>query len=263
MLKLRFYIAFIIITPLLTSVFFSNAKTTENVKCSYHLMTQDTIPKDSLKKDSLDSISKLPYTPSKQPTFTPKDRFGDPFSNRTSISPLVLQDPASLKLDVEIDTALNYTIYEKIGDINFRPTTSMSFNEFNKYQTNQLIRDYWKDKSVGLDGESAVSGRRLIPRIPINPVLDRIFGGDYVDIQPNGFVNLDIGGRWQRSEDPSVPIRRQRTGNLNFNQQINMNVTGSIGDKLKVTASFDNNNTFDFQNDLKVEYTGYEEDIIK
>lgn len=227
------------------------------------MIAQDTIPGDSLKKDSLDSINKLPYTPSKQPTFTPHDRFGDPFSNRTSKSPLVLQDPASLKLDVEIDTSLNYTIYEKIGDINFRPTTSMSFNEFNQFQTKQLIRDYWKDRSVGLDGESAVSGRRLIPRIPINPVLDRIFGGDYVDIQPNGAVSLDIGGRWQRSDDPSVPIRRQRTGNLNFNQQINMNVTGKIGEKLAVTASFDNNNTFDFQNDLKVEYTGYDEDIIK
>ncbi|MGB3467800.1 MAG: cell surface protein SprA, partial [Cyclobacteriaceae bacterium] len=263
MSKLRFYIAFFTIAPLLTSVFLTNAKNTERLRRDYHIILQDTIPADTLRKDSIDSVNQLPYTPSKQPTFTPTDRFGDPFSNRTSKSPLVLQDPASLKLDVEIDTSLNYTIYEKIGDINFRPTTSMSFEEFNDYQTKQLIRNYWKDRSVGLDGESAVSGRRLIPRIPINPGLDRIFGGDYVDIQPNGFVNLDIGGRWQRSEDPSVPVRRQRTGNLQFDQQINMNVVGRIGEKLAVTASFDNKNTFDFQNDLKVEYTGYDEDIIK
>ncbi len=263
MKKIKYYIAFIIVSPLLIAALLSKADTRERIGFEYYSQTLDSIPQDSLRKDSLDSIGKIPYAPSKQPTYKAPDRFGDPFSNRTSKSPLVLQDPASLKLDVEIDTNLNYTIYEKIGDINFRPTTAMSFNEFNKYHTDQLIKDYWKNRSLGLDGESAVSGRRLIPKLPISPALDRIFGGSYVDIQPNGLVNLDIGGRWQRSEDPSIPIRRQRTGNLNFNQQINMNVVGKIGEKLAVTASFDNNNTFDFQNDLKVEYTGFEEDIIK
>ena len=42
-----------------------------------------------------------------------------------------------------------------------------------------------------------------------------------------------------------------------------MNVVGKIGEKLAVTANFDNNNSFDFQNNLKVEYTGFEEEIIK
>ena len=32
---------------------------------------------------------------------------------------------------------------------------------------------------------------------------------------------------------------------------------------MAVRANFDNNNSFDFENDLKVEYTGFEEDIIK
>ena len=70
------------------------------------------------------------YQPSRRPTFQVRDRYGDPFSNTTTESPLFLKDPNKLKLDVEIDTALNYTIYEKIGDLNYRPTTSMTFEEF-------------------------------------------------------------------------------------------------------------------------------------
>ena len=31
----------------------------------------------------------------------------------------------------------------------------------------------------------------------------------------------------------------------------------------QVTFNFDNNNSFDFQNDMKIDYTGYEEEIIK
>ncbi len=214
---------------------------------------QDTIP-DSLKG---------PYQPSKTPTYQPTDRFGDPFSNRTSLSPLQLQDPSSLTLDADIDTAMNYTIYEKIGDVNYRPTTIMSFEEFSRWKEQEMLREYWRNRSQGLDGESAVSGRRLIPKLYTSPVIDRIFGGSYVDIQPNGFVTLDFGGRWQRIDNPKIPIRQQRNGGFEFNQQISLNVVGKVGDKLAITANFDNNNSFDFQNNLKMEYTGYEEDIIK
>lgn len=224
------------------------------------LQLQDTVRSDTINQDSLDS---LPYRSSKIPTYTQKDRFGDPFSSQQSPSPLLLKDPSTLKLDVEIDTGMNYTIYEKIGDINYKPASTMSFEEFSKIQEQRMIRNYWKTRSLGLDGESAVSGRKLIPPIYISPLFDRIFGGSYVDITPNGFVNLDFGGRWQRLDNPSIPIRQQRNGGFEFDQQISMNVTGKIGEKLSVLANFDNNNSFDFENDLKVEYTGFDEEIIK
>lgn len=221
---------------------------------------QQEIQSDSTKADSLRN---LPYTPSKRPTYNPTYRFGNPFSNRSTTSPLWLKDPSKLQLDVEIDTSLNYTIYEKIGNLDYRPTSSISFEEFNRYQNRQILKNYWKSRSSGLDGESAVSGRNIIPPIFVSPVLDRIFGGSYVEIIPRGFLTLDFGARWQRTANPHFDISQQRSGGFEFDLQISMNVTGKIGEKLQVTANFDNNNSFDFENNLKVEYTGFEEDIIK
>ncbi|MDH5602492.1 MAG: cell surface protein SprA, partial [Cyclobacteriaceae bacterium] len=216
------------------------------------LLQEDTVKKDS---------TVVPYQPSKQPTFQPKDRYGDPFSNNTSNSPLLLSNPG--ELNIEIDTGMNYTIYEKIGELNYRPTSLMTFEEFKRYRERQMLKNYWKNRSLGLDGESAVSGRNIIPPIYISPVLDRIFGGSSVEIIPTGFVTLDFGGRWQKIENPIIPLRQQRNGGFEFDQQISLNVVGKVGDKMAVTANFDNNNSFDFQNNLKVEYTGYKEDIIK
>lgn len=218
------------------------------------------VPADSV---SADSVVNQKYEPSYRPTFRQQDRFGDPFSNTQSPSPLLLEDPASMQLDLEIDTGMNYTIYERVGALNYRPRSTMTFEEFNRFQDAEMKKEYWQNRSSGLDGESAVSGRRLIPKLYISPIFDRIFGGSYVDIEPNGFVNLDFGGRWQRIENPAIPINQQRNGGFNYNQQISMNVVGKVGEKLAITANFDNNNSFDFQNNLKVEYTGYEEDIIK
>ncbi len=219
---------------------------------------QDSVASDSTKTDSVRN-----YQPTKRPTYQAQDRYGDPFSSNLSQSPLLLGDPAALSLDVEIDTGLNYTIYEKIGDINYRPTSSMSFEEFNQYQNEKILNDYWRERSLGLDGESAVSGRSLIPPLYVSPAFDRLFGGSFVEIIPNGFVTLDFGARFTRNKDPNIPVRSQRYSSFEFEPQINMNAVGKVGEKLAVTANFANNNSFDYQNDLKVEYTGYEEEIIK
>lgn len=210
-----------------------------------------------------DTTGNQPYKPSRRPTYRATDRYGDPFSNTTSESPLYLRDPNQMKLDVEIDTAGDYTIYEKIGELNYRPTSSMTFEEFKQYQDRQILKEYWQSRARAQDGESAVSGRSLIPKIFISPVLDRIFGGSYVELVPRGFVTLDFGGAFQKINNPAIPIRQQRNGGFEFDQQINMSVVGKIGEKLAVTANFDNNNSFDFQNNMKVEYTGFKEDILQ
>ncbi len=166
-------------------------------------------------------------------------------------------------MDAEIDTGMNYTIYEKIGSFNYRPVTSMSFEEFKKFQDQQQLKNYWKSQSKAASGESEVAGKGFVPKLYVSPILDRLFGSSYVSLVPTGFVVLDFGGEFQKNSNPNLNIRQQRNGGFIFEPQINMNVTGKVGEKLAVTANFDNNNSFDFQNNFKVEYTGYKEDILK
>ena len=223
--------------------------------CCHYSFAQKQPKKDTTKLAPADSA--------RRPTFRPRDRYGDPFSNFTSFSPLFLKDPKSLNLDVQIDTGMNYNIYEKIGKINFRPTSSMSFKEFSLQQDRVNMKEYWKNRSQALDGESAVSGRNLLPKIYVSPLLDRIFGGSFVEIIPRGNVALDFGASFQTIKNPAIPIRQQSNGGFEFDQQINLSVTGKIGEKLKVATNFDNNNSFDFQNSMKIEYTGFKEDILR
>jgi cell surface protein SprA len=198
-----------------------------------------------------------------RPSFRLRDRYGDPFSNYTTQSPFYLKNPSGINLGLQLDTAMNYTLFEKMGKVNYRPVTTMNFDEFNRQQSRLMLKDYWQGRSKALDGESAVSSRNLIPKIYMSPVLDRIFGGSYVELIPRGFVTLDFGAQFQKIENPNIPIRQQRNGGFEFDQQINLNVTGKVGEKLKVATNFDNNNSFDFQNNFKVEYSGFKEDILK
>jgi cell surface protein SprA len=212
-----------------------------------------------VKRDSLSG----PYKPSSRPTLRITDRYGDPFSNTRYESPFLRSESKRLSLDLEIDTSFNYTLYERVGNTNYRPATQLSLEEYKRYQEQQMMKDYWKSRSLATGGDNAVQTKGFAPKIYISPVLDRIFGGSYVELIPRGFVTLDFGASFQRVDNPAIPIRQQRNGGFEFDQQINMNVTGKIGEKMAVTANFDNNNSFDFQNNMKVEYTGFKEDILK
>ncbi|MHC2992821.1 gliding motility-like protein [Pontibacter sp. HJ8] len=226
-----------------------------------NLLVQDTIVQDTIPRDS----SRLqPYIPSRRPTFVPSDRIGNPFGTRSSSSPFLLNQPSNLELDIQLDDSLQqYNINERIGEINYRIPSAMTWEEYSKWQRQQAIRDYWRSKSAGLDGESVVSGRRLVPKIYISPMFDRIFGGNFVDIQPNGNVSLKFGARFNRNENPSIPLRQQSTGDFDFDQNISLNLVGKIGEKMRLNFNWDNNANFEFENNMKLDYTGYEEEIIR
>jgi cell surface protein SprA len=216
--------------------------------------TTRTKPADSARVKTIN-----PYLPN----YRLNDRYGDPFSNYSTQSPLYLKNPKSFGVDLQIDTGFNYNIRERIGKLNYRPASSMSFRDFSQQQDAQFRKSYWQNKSLALDGESAVSGRNLLPKLYVSPILDRIFGGSYVELIPRGFVTLDLGAQFQKIQNPSIPIRQQTNGGFEFDQQISLQVQGKVGEKLKVTTNFDNNNSFDFQNNMKVEYTGFKEDLLK
>lgn len=215
--------------------------------------TDDSTLKDSTQK----------YKTSTRPTYKPSDRFGDPFANPDNRSPLQLTDP-NVQTKVELDSATGkYIIYEKIGETNYRPTSSMTRREYERYLLRNGNRDYMQAKSAGLDANDAVGSKGLIPKIYINPMFDRIFGGNFVDIRPNGSVMLDFGGQWQRIQNPAFPIRQQRNGTFLFDQQISLNVVGKIGEKLKMTVNQDTKASFEFENNIRLEYTGFDNEIIQ
>jgi cell surface protein SprA len=211
-----------------------------------------------------DSTKSKDYKPSVRPTLNWADRLGDKFSNPPSRSPLFLEDPENIKTKVEVDSqSKTYTIYEKAGNLDFRPVSTMTFEQYDKYMEAKLQKGYMKAKAEGQDGESPTTGRSLIPKIYLSPIFDRIFGGNFIDIRPNGSVMLDFGGQFQKVANPSLPVRQQSFGNFQFDQQINVSVQGKIGEKMKMNLNYDTKAAFDFDNQIKLDYTGKDHEIIQ
>lgn len=74
---------------------------------------------------------------------------------------------------------------------------------------------------------------------------------------------MNIGASIQKVEDPNIPEDQQKRVDPTFNQNLQLNIQGTIGDKLTIATDWDTERAFDFQNRLKIAYTGYEDEIIK
>ena len=185
-----------------------------------------------------------------------------PFSGSQS-GGIFMNTPSNFSASVVYDPLTNtYTVQDKIGTLNFGAPKIMSFSEYQRYAQTNSVNEYWNLRSkerVGNQTSALGLPKLFIP----GKSFDRVFGGNAVDIRPQGSAELIFGLKINRIDNPSLPEEQRRTVSFDFQEKIQMNVIGKIGEKLKVTANFNTETTFDFENQMKVEYTGYEDEIIK
>ena len=186
----------------------------------------------------------------------------DGSANDQNNNPMDLTDPSNIQQTVEYDPETNqYILTETIGNQFYRNPTYMSFEEFLKYEYDKTQKENFEQLS---NSNSLLTHKGLIPKVNVGGQLaDRLFGGTAVDIRPNGNIDLTFGYNRQNIQNPTLTEQQRKQGGFQFDMNIQMNVVGKIGDKLKLTTNYNTQSSFDFENQVKLEYTGYQDEIIK
>ncbi len=202
-----------------------------------------------------------------QDTIPLQERYGD-FMNESSNNPFDLNDPSAIEQNVEYDAESGYYIItETIGDDYYRPPTYMTFEEYMEWNAQQQEQAYFEQVAGYSDEEGGTGLRDPIEAFDIKRnLLDRLFGGSNVDIRPQGEIGLTFGVDFQKVENPTLTLRQQRQGGFDFDMNIRMNVTGKIGEKLNLSTNYNTQATFDFDNQMKLQYDSEafsEDDIVK
>ena len=192
--------------------------------------------------------------------FPISDRRGD-FLSSPSRNPFNLKDPSNIKDSIVYDPQTKtYYIIEKVGNQYYRKPTFLTFDELLRLQSQQDEDDYFHTRA---DMLSALN-RNLRPDLSVgNNLFNRIFGNGKVDIKPQGTVDITAGYQGQQVDNPTLPESARSTGGFDFNESANLNVAGSIGNSLKLPISYNTQSTFNFENQLKLDYTGGTDAIIK
>lgn len=194
------------------------------------------------------------------------DRYGDRFSN-PGRSSMDLKTPANITDSIVYDPKTrSYFIIEKIGNRYYRKPTYLTYEEFMAIQARKQEAEYFRKRSNIL---SNLNRKLVRPKMNIyNNLFNRIFGAGpdgipKVEIRPQGDVNIIAGYQGQRINNPALPEKARKNGGFDFDMNANLSVIGSIGDKLKLPISYNTQANFDFENQLKLDYTGTKDEILK
>ena len=193
--------------------------------------------------------------------FPLRDRRGDDLS-QPNRNPFDLKDPSNINRTIEYDPVTRqYFIVEKIGNRYYRTPTYMSFEEYLRYRARQQEEAYFRDRA---DVLSQLNRKRIKPKLTAHEsFFNRIFGTGKVDIRPQGNVDIIAGYQGQNIKNPTLPERARRNGGFDFDMNANLSILGNVGSKLKLPITYNTLANFDFENQLKLDYTGNSDEIIK
>lgn len=173
-----------------------------------------------------------------------------------------LGDPSSVEQTIVYDPSTGtYVFKETIGDgLNYRNPSMMTLEEYLEYERKKSQSQNWKDK---IDEQTASSQPMEFPIKIGSKAFENFFGSDQITIRPQGSVELSFGVNSSRYDNPILPVKQRKITRFDFQQQIQLNLVGQIGTKLKVGTSYNTQAAFDFDNISKLEYTGDEDQIMQ
>jgi cell surface protein SprA len=171
-----------------------------------------------------------------------------------------LKDPAAVKTETTYDPVTGtYKTVKRIGYGVLDAPPAMTMTEYLKAKAEQQKREYFGQLARSVDAAS-VKGKGIadpLRNIDMkSQLLDRLFGGSDVHINPQGNIDVTLGGNYQRQDNPNLTLIQREFSNFDFDMGIQLNVVGTIGTKLKLSANYNTKSTFDFENQVKLTYGG-------
>jgi cell surface protein SprA len=172
-----------------------------------------------------------------------------------------LGDPSKLEKTIVYDPVTGtYVFRETLGTLDYRNPSMMTLEEYLEYERQKALRENWKEK---IQEQTAQSQPMEFPIKIGSKAFENFFGSDQITIRPQGSVELSFGVNSSRYENPILPVKQRHITRFDFQQQIQMNLVGQIGTKLKIGTSYNTQAAFDFDNISKLEYTGNEDQIVQ
>ena len=185
-----------------------------------------------------------------------------------SVGKIQLKNPQSILAAYTYDPVTDRYVYtNSVDGFSINYPIILTPKEYEKLVLKESMRDYFKKKVDAVDGKkegSELAKKDLLPRYYIKSGLfESIFGSNTIDVKPTGSVEMDMGARYTKQDNPSFSPRNRSNLSFDFDQRISMSLMGKVGTRLNVNANYDTQSTFAFQNLIKLEYAPSEDDIIQ
>ena len=176
-----------------------------------------------------------------------------------------LETPGNIKTEAIYDPATGmYIIHTKLGDKDIVTPYMMTASDYNDMVNRQEMYEYFRLKnSETFENKDKEPFNIFDMNFALGP-LEKVFGPGGVRLTTKGSIQLSMGVKSNKTNNPALSLKSRRKTYFDFNQKIQATIAASVGDKLKFNMTYNTDATFDFDSkNLKLSYEGKEDEIIK
>lgn len=209
---------------------------------------------ESQVKDSVDMVS--PVSPT-----SPKS-YEELLSSKSAND---LKTPSNITTTAEYDPITGcYVIRTKLGDNDIATPFILSSSQYNDWQMRQSMQEYYQQRNAELlESKQKEPFNILDMNFALGP-LEKIFGPGGVQLKTQGSVQISMGIKSNKTDNPSLSLSSRRKTYFDFDQKIQATIQASVGDRMRFNMTYNTDATFDFDSkNLKLAYEGKEDDIVK
>ncbi len=176
-----------------------------------------------------------------------------------------LATPSNIETVAEYDPATQcYIIYTRVGTIDIAQPYMLTAQQYNDWQIRRSMQQYYKERNMGLITEKEKEPFNILDmNFALGP-LEKIFGPGGVSLKTQGSVQMKMGIKSNKTDNPSLSLSARRRTYFDFEQKIQATIAAGVGNRMKFNMTYNTDATFDFDSkNLKLAYEGEEDDIVK
>lgn len=176
-----------------------------------------------------------------------------------------LGTPSNITTTADYDPATGcYIVRTKLGDIDIATPFMLTAEQYNNWQLRRSMQRYYRERNLGLITEGERQPFNVLDmNFALGP-LEKIFGPGGVSLRTQGSVQVQMGIKSNKTDNPSLSLSARRKTYFDFDQKIQATIAASVGDRMKFNMTYNTDATFDFDSkNLKLAYEGKEDDIVK
>jgi cell surface protein SprA len=176
-----------------------------------------------------------------------------------------LRDPSNIKTEAVYDPATGmYVLHTKVGDMDLVTPYQMSASEYNSVVIRNDMMEYYRQRNAEIFEQKDKQPFNILDmNFALGP-LEKVFGPGGVRLTTQGSIQLNMGIKSNKTDNPALSINSRRKTYFDFDQKIQATINASVGDKMKFNMTYNTDATFDFDSkNLKLAYEGKEDEIIK
>lgn len=176
-----------------------------------------------------------------------------------------LSTPSNIVTSAEFDPTTGcYVVHTRLGGIDIAQPFIITAQQYNDWQFRRSMQRYYRDRNMGLITDKEKEPFNVLDmNFALGP-LEKIFGPGGVSLRTQGSVQISMGIKSNKTDNPALSLSARRKTYFDFDQKIQATIAAGVGDRMKFNMTYNTDATFDFDSkNLKLAYEGKEDDIVK